>query len=88
MPVPSGRSDILEHREAPRPAPSGAGPPRDPLADEGPAVSRGQAWFFLLAITLGILSILWVIQDEVVNSSIQVGNISMEASTWIRRFPT
>src|SRR5436190_1260723 len=59
---------------------SAAGLATEPLNDREPPAQplrlpllRSTGWL-LVALVLGVLSILWVVQNELVHSSIQVGN--------------
>lgn len=64
---PSREASTARHREGP------SALPRDPLPEEEPGTAKGGFWFLLLALALGALAVLWVIQNELVHASIGVG---------------
>src|SRR5204863_9781479 len=71
---PPGRRNTPTERGAlsvKQPAPAAG---QEPPADEAGPSSRGSFWFWLLALGAGALAIVWVVQDEVIHSSILVGN--------------
>src|SRR5438067_544516 len=74
MATPPVDSDTLGRERSPAAASPTAPHVRDPLADEGAALSRGRFRFLILALILGVLAVGWTVQDEVIHSSIQVGN--------------
>jgi hypothetical protein len=51
-----------------------AAPEHDMLDDRTALASRSRIVFYILAIALGLFSILWVYLDELVHSSVAVGN--------------
>lgn len=73
MSAPAGERDKVVLTTPP--AASASEPPARPGApDEEVTASGGTLWYVLLATTLAILAILWVIANEYVHESIMVGN--------------
>src|SRR5688572_23201218 len=74
MTDPPGNLVSTEPATAGNAAPSAAAHPSRHDGEPGSVSDGGKRKTAFLAIGLGILAVLWVVQNEVIHSSIQVGN--------------